>query len=129
MLEFSFSNRDANGQKLPGGLECSCWDQRFSHFLSKEISLVKSYLGAWGMGPEVVSKKKKKNVKVNVKKKCQWSKVTRGLGVLLLGSKRYDRLPARLCTTRRKRGNSKFLSRYFSFHLGRGGFYANSSYI
>ena len=39
-----------------------------------------------------------------------------------------DRLPARLCTTRRKRGNSKFLSRFF-FHLGRGRFYANSSYI
>ena len=59
----------------------------FFHFLFKEISVVKSYLGAWRVGLEVVSKKKKKKVKVNVKKKCQWSKVSGGLGVLLLGSK------------------------------------------
>ena len=87
--------------------------------------MVKTYLGAWGEG--VVSKKKKKKVKVNVKKKCQWSKVTRGLGVLLLGSKmivyQHDSAPHEENVE-----IQNFFLDIFLFTLAVI-FYANSSYI
>ena len=50
----------------------------FFHLLFKEISVVKSYLGAWGVGLEVVSKKKKKKVNVNVKKEMPMVKSHQG---------------------------------------------------
>ena len=101
----------------------------FFHLLFKEISVVKSYLGAWGVGLEVVSKKKKKKVNVNVKKKCKWSKVTRGLECSYrdLRSKmivyQHDSAPHE----ENVEIQNFFLDNFF--HLGPGRFYANSSYF